>query len=105
MNSKRNIFPVLTEEGEIIGIVKVDSIRKFILNAELYDMILVFDIMSDTGPLLDVNDSLSDAAALFDRLRIWNLPVTEKGKYLGFVSKAGVFDTYRKILREKHDLF
>lgn len=105
MHSHRNIFPVLSEDGKLVGIVRVDSIRKFILNAELYDMILVYDVMSDTGPVLDANDSLSDAATLFDRLRIWNLPVTENGKYIGFVSKAGVYDNYRRMLREKPDLF
>ena len=45
------------------------------------------------------------AVLLFDRLRLWNLPVTENGKYLGFVSKVGVYDNYRRMLREKHDLF
>ena len=105
MHSQRNVFPVLSEEGAIVGVVRVDNIRKFLLNAELYDMILVFDVMSDTGPVLDAGDSLNDAALLFDRIRTWNLPVVEDGKYLGFISKAGVLDSYRRMLREKPDLF
>ena len=105
MKSKRNIFPVLSDDGAIVGIVRVDNIRPFILDTELYDMVLVFDIMSPTGPALEATDSLHDATRLFESLHIWNLPVVENGKYLGFVSKAGVFDSYRKMLSTKPDLF
>ena len=105
MKSKRNIFPVLSDDGAIVGIVRVDNIRPFILDTELYDMVLVFDIMSPTGPALEATDSLHDATRLFESLRVWNLPVVENGKYLGFVSKAGVFDSYRKMLSTKPDLF
>ena len=103
--SRRNIFPVVNGEGELTGIVRVDAIRKLLFNSELYDMILVYDVMTDTGPVLDSDDTLNDAVALFDRLNLWNLPVTENGKYIGFVSKVGVYDNYRRMLREKHDLF
>ena len=105
MQSSRNIFPVVNDENHLVGVVRVDSIRKLLFNSELYDMILVYDVMTDTGPVLDCNDTLNDAVLLFDRLRLWNLPVTEEGKYLGFVSKVGVYDNYRRMLREKHDLF
>ena len=105
MKSRRNIFPVLSEEGAIVGIVRVENIRPFILDAELYDVVLVFDIMSPTGPALEATDSLHDATLLFENLHVWNLPVVENGKYLGFVSKAGVFDSYRKMLSAKQDLF
>ncbi|MBQ9335965.1 MAG: chloride channel protein [Lentisphaeria bacterium] len=105
MASTREIFPVVSDDGRLVGIVRVDSLRKLLLNSELYDMVLVYDVMSETGPVLDSNDTLNDAVALFDRLRSWHLPVTEDGKYLGFVSKLGVYDRYRRMLREKHDLF
>ena len=105
MQSSRNIFPVVNQHGRLVGIVRVENIRKLLFNSELYDMILVYDVMTETGPVLDSNDSLNDAVILFDSFRLWNLPVTEKGRYLGFVSKVGVYDNYRRMLREKHDLF
>ena len=105
MKSRRNIFPVLSDEGAIVGIVRVENIRPFLLDTELYDMVLVFDMMSATGPVLEATDSLHDATQLFENLHVWNLPVVENGKYLGFVSKAGVFDSYRKMLRSKQELF
>jgi CIC family chloride channel protein len=31
---------------------------------------------------------------------LWNLPVIDDGKYIGFVSRANVFNVYRKKLIE-----
>jgi chloride channel protein, CIC family len=33
-----------------------------------------------------------------DETGAWNLPVVENGIYLGFISKSGIFNRYRKIL-------
>jgi len=105
MTSRRDVFPVLNEKKELIGIVDLNSIRKFILDAQLYDMVLVYDIMSDTGPVLNASDPLSSATRLFESCKTWNLPVVKNGKYLGFVSKSGVFDRYRDALQHKSQLF
>lgn len=105
MKSKRNVFPVLDTEDALVGIVTLDNVRKFLLDDQLYDVVLVYDIMRETGPILDSGDSLADAAKLFEACRLWNLPVIREGKYLGFVSKSGVFDKYRSMLKDKHELF
>lgn len=107
MHSKRNIFPVVAKEGNLlVGIVTLDNIRPFLLDQQLYDVALVFDIMSDTGPVLKETDTLTEAATLFETSKAWNLPVIRSnGEYVGFVSKSGVFDHYRDVLRNKKDLF
>lgn len=105
MKSRRNIFPVVSDEGVLVGIVTLDNIRPFLLDEQLYDVAVVFDIMSDAGPSLNVTDSVEKATTLFERSRAWNLPVLQDGKYLGFVSRAGVFDRYRGALRNKREFF
>lgn len=105
MESKRNIFPVLDENGGITGIVTLDDVRPFILDSNLYDVVLIYDIMKPAGPSLDVHDSLGAATRLFESTRLWLIPVLENGKYIGFVSKAGVFDKYRDMLRNQRELF
>ena len=105
MKSKRNIFPVVDDDHHLVGIVTLDNIRPFLLNDSLYDVVLVFDIMADTGPILDADDSLYDATKLFESCGRWNLPVVKNEKYLGFVSKSGVFDRYRNLLKNKAELF
>ncbi len=105
MHSKRNIFPVVNDENKLVGIVTLDNIRPFLLDDQLYDVALVYDIMSDTGPVLNDTDTLQDATKLFEQLQVWNLPVVHEGIYRGFVSKSGVFDKYRNAVKDRHDLF
>ena len=35
----------------------------------------------------------------FDDTGAWNLPVVDNGKYVGFVSKSKIFNSYRRVLR------
>lgn len=105
MSSKRNIFPVVDNENRLVGLVTLDNVRPFLLDDQLYDVALVYDIMSGTGPVLNDTDTLSDATKLFERLHAWNLPVVHDGVYQGFVSKSGVFDRYRDAVKDRHDFF
>ncbi len=105
MQSKRNIFPVLDSEKRLAGIITLDNIRPFLLDDQLYDVALAYDIMSPAEPVLEYMDSLGEATKLFESCHLWNLPVTRNGRYYGFVSKSGVFDRYRDVLKNKPDLF
>lgn len=105
IHSRHTIFPVVDEEGVLKGIVRIASIRPYLLDTAMHDVILIYDVMGQTGPALDVNDSLKDAAKLFENLRTNHLPVLENGKYAGFISKAGLFDAYRARVQNKHELF
>ena len=105
MTTQRNIFPVLDEKGGIAGIVTLDDVRPFLLDSNLYDVALVYDVMSNAPPVLDASDTLAAATRLFESLNSWLVPVTRDGKYIGFVSKSGVFDKYRELLRNQKELF
>lgn len=105
MQSRRNIFPVVNAEAELVGIIREESVRPFILNPALYDIVLVDDMMVPTGPQLKPTDSLEDAARLMDSQNLWHLPITRNGQYLGFISKAGILNAYRNLLRQQSELF
>ncbi len=45
--SKRNIFPVIDGEGGLVGIVLLDDIRQIMFEPNLYDKLLVKELMSD----------------------------------------------------------
>ncbi len=105
MESKRNVFPVLNEDRTLAGVVTVDDVRPFLLDSTLYDIVLVYDLMSVSGPVLSSQDTLASALRVFESSGCWLIPVLRDGKYLGFVSKAGVFEKYRELLRNKRELF
>ena len=97
-HSKRNIFPVLDEEGHLHGIVLLDSIREVMFHHEQYNTIHVKDLMTQPPVILDVNEEMHDVMKKFDIYNSWNLPVTETNKYIGFVSKSAIFTKYRSLL-------
>ena len=97
-HSKRNIFPVLDEDGHLLGMVLLDSIREIMFDHEKYTAILVKDLMTQPPCILDVNEEMHDVMKKFDAYNSWNLPVTEENKYIGFVSKSAIFTKYRHLL-------
>jgi CIC family chloride channel protein len=96
--SKRNIFPVVSEQKELIGIVLLDNIREIMFNRKKYNDTLVFDLMITPPEIVDVNDSMELVMKKFNSSGAWNLPVKKDGKYFGFVSKSKIFNTYRDLL-------
>ncbi len=96
--SKRNIFPVLNNEDELVGIVLLDNIREVMFQREKYEEILVSDVMISPPEIVDVTDNMDIVMKKFNSSGAWNLPVMKEGKYVGFVSKSKIFNTYRDVL-------
>jgi chloride channel protein, CIC family len=93
----RNLFPVVDEEGKMVGMVKMDDVRELIFKQELYDKIKIKDIMYMPEYYIDPDDSMEIAANKFETSGRYNLAVIDKnGKYEGFLSRAKVFTRYRK---------
>ncbi len=98
--SKRNIFPVVDEDGKFLGIVTMDDLRQVMFKTELYDKITVSDLMIVPELIVDINtDNMHEVADKFHSSGQYNIPVVNKGKYLGFISKANVFSSYRRKLK------
>lgn len=97
--SKRNIFPVTDKEGKLLGIVQLDDIRNIMFRQELYHRFTVSRFMTSAPARLLNTDSMEQVMQIFDDTKAWNLPVVDAdGKYLGFVSKSKIFNSYRQVL-------
>ena len=101
--SSRNIFPVIDETEALLGIVLLDDIRKIMFNQDLYNVTFVRDFMTTPPTIVDVTDSMDLVMKKFEDTGAWNLPVIEEGRYIGFVSKAKIFNTYRRVLQHFSD--
>ncbi len=95
----RNIFPVVDEENNFHGIVKMDDIRNIMFNSEMYDTTFVRDLMFMPAYTISKNESMDEVAGKFHVSGRYNIAVLDDGKYLGFVSRAKVFSTYREVLK------
>lgn len=98
--SRRNIFPVINEEAELQGIVKLDDIRQIMFEPNLYKEVKVADVMSDFEEQVSPEESMDSVMKKFNESGAWNLPVIREGKYVGFVSKSKLFNAYRKVLQD-----
>jgi CIC family chloride channel protein len=97
--SKRNLFPVVNDNNELLGVVLLDEIRNIMFRPDLYKRMHVSKFMSTPPARIEINDSMDQVMKLFDRTGAWNLPVVDNGKYVGFISKSKVFNSYRRVLR------
>ncbi len=98
-NSQRNLFPVVDAEGFLKGMVKMADIRTIIFETELYDKVLVKDLMYMPEFYISPRDNMEKVAEKFETSGRYNLAVIADGKYLGFISRAVVFSKYRKTLK------
>lgn len=96
--SKRNIFPVLNNNEELVGIVLLDNIREVMFDRDKYEETFVSDVMISPPELVDITDTMDCVMKKFNTCGAWNLPVIKDGKYLGFVSKSKIFNSYRDLL-------
>lgn len=96
----RNIFPVVEKDGTFRGIVKMDDIRHIMFDQEMYEHVYVRDLMFMPQYVIDPKDTMEEIARKFQISGRYNIAVIEKGKYLGFVSRAILFSTYRKMLSD-----
>lgn len=96
--SKRNIFPVINEKQEIIGIINLDNIREIMFQQEKYNSEKVENLMTPPSSIIDINTNMQKVMDFFETHKVWNLPVTDNGKYIGFVSKSKIFTEYRSQL-------
>ncbi len=97
--SKRNIFPVVDSENIFLGIVKLDDIRHIMFETDLYEKTSVKDLMFMPEKTIDLHEPMATVARKFQESGRFNIAVLENGKYLGFVSRAKVFSSYREMLR------
>ena len=66
---------------------------------DLYKRMFVNQFMSIPPTRVEVGESMDTVMKKFDDTGAWNLPVVENGKYVGFVSKSKIFNSYRRVLR------
>lgn len=97
--SNRNLFPVVDTQDHLIGIVVLDDIRNIMFRQELYHRFYVERFMNLPPARIINTDSMEVIMKKFDDTQAWNLPVVdEEDKYIGFVSKSKMLNTYRQVL-------
>ena len=104
--SRRNVFPVLSDDDKFLGVIVLDDVRKIIFRPDLYDSVVVDDLMHpmSEGDLVRSSDSLLDVVEKFRIGDRYNLVVVDdEDNYLGFLSRANIFSAYRRFISDTSD--
>ena len=102
-HTRRNIFPVVSLRGELMGVVTMDDIRADMFDADKYADPLT-RYMSQPPERIHPDEPIRSVMEKFEQTRVWNLPVVdETGHYLGFLSKSKLLTAYREQLAHMSD--
>lgn len=97
-HTKRNVFPVVNQRGELMGVITMDDIRSDMFDREKYTTPLT-RYMSQAPERLLPDEPIRSVMEKFEQTRAWNLPVVdETGHYMGFISKSKLLTAYREQL-------
>jgi len=98
--SKRNIFPVVNHEtGVLMGILLLDEVRNIMFRPELYKRFTVRKLMISPPAVINQELPMEKVMEIFEDTGAWNLPVVDnQKKYIGYVSKSKIFNSYRHVL-------
>ncbi len=100
---KRNIFPVVNDDGVLVGIILLNDIRNIIFRPELYDRFKVSKLMTNAPAQIKTTMTMEEIMDLFEVTKAWNLPVTDnEGRYKGIMSQSSIFNAYRDVLVEHY---
>ena len=103
-HSRRNLFPVVDNNGKFTGILLLDEVRNIMFRPELYERFTVSQLMTSPPALLQNYMPMEKVMEVFEDSNAWNLPVVDIDKhYVGFVSKSKIFNTYRTMLMRFSD--
>jgi len=99
--SRRNLFPVLDDDGIFQGFISLDDIRSMMFDKDKYESVHVYDIMSMAPDFIIVDEKMDTVMKKFETTGAWNLPVLDaENHYIGFISKSKIFTSYRDRLRD-----
>lgn len=97
--SSRNLFPVVNEKRQLVGIILLDNIRDVMFDQTLYESTTVETFMHNPPEhIYYETDSMKTVMKKFQDTGAWNLPVIKGVIYYGFVSKSKLLTAYRREL-------
>ncbi len=103
LKSERNIFPVVDDDNNFLGLITLQNFKNIIFDKEKYERVFASQIMFKPNVVVDINDTMAEVAKKIQTSGLFNVVVLNGKKYVGFVSKANVFSSYRRIIRKFSD--
>lgn len=100
IHSRRNIFPVVNNLGVLAGVVYTESLLEVLVRKQNADPpVIIKELAEQPQQTVRIQTSVLEVLRLMDQEDLRMIPVTDAdGRYLGFVTKNGILNKYRRIL-------
>ncbi len=104
--TERNVFAVVDQKGNLLGIIEVNDVKQKLFQPELFDATAIRSLLKKPPDLIYEDENMLTVMEKFDISRSWYLPVVNREKkFKGFISKTKLFNKYREILNDQGDLY
>ena len=103
IKSERNVFPVVDDDNNFLGLITLQNFKNIIFDKEKYENVFASQIMYKPKVVVDIHDTMAEVAKKIQTSGLFNVVVLDGTKYKGFVSRANVFSSYRRIIRKFSD--
>jgi len=97
---EQKIIPIVDEDNNLIGIIDFEAVKGVIFNPYTAKFMTISEIISQPKSIILLEDKLEKMMKQFETSNTSILPVIQKGKYFGFLSKIDVLENYRQRLKE-----
>ena len=98
-HSNQVIFPVVSKDNYLMGIVHFNDVREIIFNQYRVKYTLIKEIMVQPVAVVHPSNSMEIVMDKFESSKKAFLPVISDDKYVGFISKSEALEAYRKKLK------
>ena len=100
-NSNRNFFIVEDKEGYFKGVIVLDDVRQYLFKKDYYDRILIKDYIRYSKYFIsEIDEPMEKIVKKFLGTDRYSIVITEKGKFVGCLSRANVFQAYQQYIRQ-----
>ncbi len=92
---RRNIFPVVSHDGVLLGVVQLDDLRADMFDQTKYET-KIDTYMIPPPDVVYPDEQMGSVLDAFEHSKAWMLPVIDGDRhYLGFISKSRILAAYR----------
>jgi len=104
--TKHNNFPVVRDDGTLVGVLLFEEIRAFVFEEGLEDIVVAGEICEKNVPHIQPDKTLAEAIELIGFKSVELLPVMDEDdkKLVGIITRRDIISTYNKELRKRKTL-
>lgn len=102
----KQVFAVVDADQRLLGVINMNDIRGMLFQPERYDETTLQDIFHQPAAILPDDTPVTKVMEEFDRTKVAFLPVVdEQQRFVGFVSRARLFEKYRGQVAQVRDIY